>query len=245
MQNPLDFVTQQDIEQMGLSEADILSVYQPSSGGVYHARGAEGKGKTLLLAHIYRQLIDSGLFLPSDAIGNLTFKGKYGNGFTTLKGQDLFDYLLWFSRTLPRHKIVIVTEIDREFPARFFAIREQTEIALAMWEIQKIGSYFLMDSHIGNSTDLIFHLGSHYLLYPDTPVFETQTLDFTVIDNLRQETSEYVATDIVKTMLIYNRCETTSVRRDTRKKNNPLDGSNHQGDYDLDLDAEVLFDNLL
>src|SRR4030042_1856185 len=51
-----------------------------SEGGVYHARGAESKGKTLLIAHLYRELIDKGLFTPADAVGNLAFKGKYGIG---------------------------------------------------------------------------------------------------------------------------------------------------------------------
>jgi len=244
MPNPLDYVSQQDIAELGLSQEEIDTAYQPSSGGVYHARGAEGTGKTLWLAHFYRQLIDSGKFTPFDAVGNLTFKGKYGHGFTTLKGQDLFEYLLKFSRELPKHKIVIISEIDREFPARFFSSREQTEIALSMWEVQKIDSYFLIDSHLGNSTDLIFHLGSHYLVLPEKPSFETNSMDFTLISNLELWTSEFTAHDIIKTMLIYNRCETTVVS--IRNKRIAKIKENHQeeGEFSLDDFEEIPSDNL-
>lgn len=246
MNNPLDFITPSDIEKLGLSPEDLAQSYQPSSGGVYHARGVEGVGKTLWIAHFYKGLIDSGEFTPNDAVGNLTFKGKYGKGFTTLKGEALFQYLLEFSRTLPHHKIVIVSEIDREFPSRFFASKEQTEIALAMWEMQKIGSYFLMDSHLGTSTDLIFHLGSHYLIYPQYPNWETQTMDFCLIDNLRMECFEnLIAFDIIKTMLIYNRCETTVVgnrksKKDKRKQSQDISLETVRGILsDLDIEAEV------
>ena len=240
--NPLDFITHSDIAELGLSQADIEQAYQPSSGGVYHARGAEGTGKTLLIAHLYRALIDSGEFTPYDAIGNLTFKGKYGKGFTTLKGAELFSYLLEFSRNLPRHKIIIVSEIDREFPARFFASKEQTEIALSMWEIQKIDSYFLIDSHIGNSTDLIFHLGSHFMLYPNGVNWQNKTLNFDMVNNLKNRVfkDELFATDIVRTMLIYNRCETTVIGNHSSKKSKLADVIPAELADFLDEDSEII-----
>lgn len=71
-ENPLDYVTVADLLELGLTKADIEEAYQPSIGGVYHARGAESKGKTLWIAHKYRYLIDNKLFTPYDAIGNMT-----------------------------------------------------------------------------------------------------------------------------------------------------------------------------
>lgn len=209
MPNPLDYVTPSDIDKLGLSTEELSTSYQPSAGGVYHARGAEGLGKTALIAHMYRSLIDRHLFTPHDAYGNLTFKGKYGDGFTTLKGERLFE-LLWDLTHKPyMGKIVIISEIDSEFPARFFASKDQTEIALRMWHIHKLHNFVFMDSHIGNSTDVIFHLASHYLLLPHGINWQTQTLPFTVISNLGHWVDNFKALDIVKTMLIYNRRELT------------------------------------
>lgn len=209
MPNPLDYITLEDIAELGLTQQDITEAYQPSKGGVYHARGAEGTGKSLWLAHLYRLLIDSGEFTPADATGNMTFKGKYGKGYTVRKGESLHQYLWDLTHKPYTHKIVVIDEIDSEFPARFFTSKEQTEIALRMWHVHKLDNFILMSSHIGNSTDLIFHLSSHYLILPESPSFETNTMGFTLINNLELWTADFVAFDVIKSMLIYNRKELT------------------------------------
>jgi hypothetical protein len=244
MNNPLDYVTLKDIQELGLSENELKTAYQPSGGGVFHARGAEGTGKTLWIAHFYKFLIDSGLFTPYDATGNISFKGKYGLGYTVKKGETLHEYL-WNMTHIPyRHKIVIIDEIDSEFPARFFANKEQTEIALRMWHVQKLDNFVLMSSHIGNSTDLIYHLASHYLIYPKKPCFETNTMDFTIVSNLELWNTEMVAHDIVKTMLIYNRKELTEDMNTERTKKRAQKKQAQQiefvelEEFDLDADKE-------
>ena len=244
MNNPLDYVTPEDIQSLGLSEADLNTVYQPSEGGVFHARGAEGKGKTLWLVHLYRYLIDSGMFTPYNATGNIILKGKYGIGYTVRKGEELRQYLWDMTHQPYTHKIVIIDEIDSEFPARFFASKEQTEIALRMWHVQKLGNFVLMSSHMGNSTDLIFHLASHYLIYPDTPCFETGSLDYTMISNLGLWTIEMTANDIIKTMLIYNRKELTEdveverTKKRPTKTQTPEDSKLEPEFSELDIDKE-------
>src|SRR3989304_30211 len=158
MPNPLNYLTQQQIDEIGLSPEELNQVYQPSSGHVYHARGAEGTGKDLWIARRIKYLIDTHRYSTNDITGNLTFKGKYGYGATVLKGEDLFQFLWDFVHKQMEHKIVVISEIDTEFPARFFPDKDQTEIALGMWHISKFGSMVFMNSHIGNSTDIIFSL---------------------------------------------------------------------------------------
>ena len=136
--NPLDYVTKNDLLELGLTSEDITTAYQPSGGGVYHARGAESMGKTLWIAHFYRYLIDNKLYSPSEAVGNITLKGKYAQGYQTLKGDDLRQYLWDLTHKPYQHKIVIVDEADSEFPARFFTDKEQTEIALRLWHTAKL-----------------------------------------------------------------------------------------------------------
>lgn len=241
--NPLDYVTLKELYELGLTDDDIKKAYQPSSGGVYHARGGEGKGKTLLLAHFYRYLIDNNCFKPNDAVGNLSFKGKYGYGYTVLKSDDLRQYLWDLTHKPYRDKIVFIDEIDSEFPARLFSDKEQTEIALRLWHTAKLHNYIFMSSHIGNSTDIIIHLASHYNLYPYEPNFETNSLDYDVVNLLNPEITEWKATDIIKTMLIYNRRELTEnteeeslkLRPKKHKKINLIDNF----DIDLDIRAEM------
>lgn len=207
--NPLDYVTEKDIIELGLSPDEVAESYNPSGGGVFHARGIESTGKTLLIVHYYRHLIDSGIYTPYDAVGNITIKGKYGIGYTVLKGDDLRQYLWDLTHKPYEHKIVIIDEADSEFPARLFTDREQTEVSLRLWHTAKLHNYIFLSSHIGNSTDVIMHLATHYYLYPQIPSFETNTLDFTVVNRLDMNITEWTAQDVIKSMLIYNRRELT------------------------------------
>jgi hypothetical protein len=240
--NPLDHVTQQDIQELGLTPFDLLTARQPSGGGVYHCRGAEGMGKTLWGSHFYRYLVDSGRITPLNSYGNLTFKGKYGDGFTVLKGETLHEFLWDLTHKPYRNKFVFIDEIDSEFPARFFSSKTQTEIALRMWHTNKLNNYIVMTSHIGNSTDLIFSLASHYVILPDRPNLENNTLDFTFINNLELWHDDFTATDIYKTMLIYNRKELTEdsgeeqSKKYTKKKAVIIEDN---GLDDLDLEKEL------
>lgn len=209
MPNPLDYVTLADITSLGLLPEELEIAYQPSGGGVFHARGAESTGKSLLCVHRIRHLIDNEGFAPSDLVSNLEFKGKYREGSTLLKGADLQQFLWDMTHKPHKHKIVFVDEVDSEFPARSFTDKDQTEIALRLWHIHKLHNYVFFTSHLGNSTDIIIHLASHYILIPHMPNFETNSMSFTVINNLDLEVSDWVAHDIVKTMLIYNRQELT------------------------------------
>ena len=211
MANPLDYVTQNDLLELGLTPEEISSSHQSSGGGVFHARGAEGMGKTLWVAHYCRYLFDKCGFSPYNAVGNITLKGKYNVGYTVLKGDDMKQYLWDLTHKPYQEKIVIIDEIDSEFPARFFADKEQTEIALRLWHTNKLHNYIFMTSHLGNSTDLIIHLASHYIIIPRQPVFETNTMEFTVIDKLNLTITDNIATDVIKTMLIYNRRELTEI----------------------------------
>lgn len=219
--NPLDYVTEQDLIELGLTPGEIDSSYQPSGGGVYHARGAESQGKTLWIAHKYRYLIDSGLYSPSDAYGNLTLKGKYGYGYTTLKGDDLREFLWDMTHKPYRGKIAIIDEADSEFPARSFSEKEQTEIALRLWHTAKLHNYVLMTSHLGNSTDIIMHLASHFYIFPRQPNFATNSMDFTIANALDLTITDWTAYDIIKTMLIYSRQELTENTEEEQSKARP------------------------
>ena len=229
-----------------MSLDDISEAYQPSGGGVFHARGAESTGKTLWIAHYYRYLIDNGFYTPYDAVGNITFKGKYSIGYEVVKGDRLRQYLWDLTHVPFRNKIVIIDEADSEFPARFFSNKEQTEIALRLWHTAKLHNHILMSSHLGNSTDVIMHLASHYYVFPRRPDFATNTLEFTIANGLDLTIDDWEATDIIKTMLIYSRQELTEdtiteqekirpVQRKAKKKQEEIS----LDDLDLDMEREA------
>jgi len=239
--NPLDYVTKQELQELGLSYEDIDNAYQPSAGGVFHCRGVESTGKTLWIAHRYRWLIDKGFFTPDEAVGNMTFKGKYAYGYTCLKGDDLREYLWDLTHKPYKHKIVIIDEADTEFPARFFSDTEQTEIGLRLWHTAKLHNHIFLSSHKGNSVDIIMHLATHYYIFPDKPDFESNTLNFTVGNKLDYELSHWTAYDVIKTMLIYNRREMTENTSEDMNKKRPSKRKKKREKIpdDLDIDIEL------
>ena len=240
--NPLDYVSIQDLLDLGLSPSEISEGYQPSFGGVYHSRGAESQGKTLWIAHKYRWLIDKGYYRPSDAVGNMTFKGKYADGYTVLKGDDLRQYLWDLTHKPYRNKIVIIDEVDSEFPARYHADREQTEISLRLWHTAKLHNYVFMSSHLGNSSDVIMHLASHFYVFPRRPSFESNSMDFGLSNAIDLELTEWTAYDIIKTMLIYARRELTENTDEENDKIRPSKRKKEKKEIldflDIDIESE-------
>lgn len=234
--NPLDYVTQQDIIDLGLTPNELDTAYQPSGGGVYHARGAESMGKSLWIAHFYRYLIDKKLYTPFEAVGNMSFKGKYSQGYTVYKGDSLRQYLWDLTHVPYTHKIVIIDECDSEFPARSFTEKEQTEIALRLWHTAKLHNYVLLSSHLGKSTDIIMHLASHFYIFPRKPEFTTNSLDFTIANQLDMITGDWTAHDIIKTMLIYSRRELTEETEAEQSKIRPSLLKKQRVKMDIELD---------
>jgi len=151
----------------------------------------------------------------------MTFKGKYSIGYRVLKGDDLRQYLWDLTHVPYTNKIVIIDEADSEFPARSFSEKEQTEIALRLWHTAKLHNYVFMSSHLGNSTDIIMHLASHFYVFPRQPDFATNTLEFTIANGLDLTISDWEATDIIKTMLIYSRQELTENTTTEQEKIRP------------------------
>ena len=198
------------------------------------------------IAHYYRYLIDKGYYTPYDAVGNITLKGKYSIGYQVLKGDDLRQYLWDLTHKPYQHKIVIIDEADSEFPARLFTDKEQTEIALRLWHTAKLHNYVFLSSHIGNSTDVIIHLASHFYIFPRIPDFATNTMEFTIANGLDLTIGDWLAHDIIKTMLIYSRRELTEKTDTEENKVRPI--KNHKivkQQLDFDIDAELEAEGLV
>src|SRR3972149_1076604 len=218
MPNPLDYLTKKQIQELQLSPDELSTAYQPSGGGVYHCRGTEDAAKTLWIAKRYKWLIDTKQYLPEEAFGNMTFKGKYGWGYTVVKGEALREKLWDMTHKPLRHVIAIIDEIDSEFPARFHPDREQTEIALRMWHIRKLHNIVMMSSHLGRSTDLIFDLATHFKIIPYGVNWKKDCIDFTVINRLDKQVTDWTVKNIIQTMLIYSRQELTEGNESQHKR---------------------------
>lgn len=52
-----------------------------------------------------------------------------------------------------KHRIILIDEIDRVFPHRFWQDREQTETLLGLWQDEKLFNYIIGTAHLGLGID--------------------------------------------------------------------------------------------
>lgn len=214
-------------EKYGLAtnniSAEISAMIGASKGANIHYRGAQDKGKTLLMVLTYEYLIDNFGYTPDEAVGNLhILNSKYNKGYKVLKGDSLRQYLWDMTHKPYRHKIVMIDEIDSEFPARFFQDREQTEIALRMWHNIKLKNYILFTSHLGNGSDLIFSLSANMMVMPYGINWQENSLDFTVIDGFNCEVFDMTANNVIRVMNDYDRWEVTENTDEDKQRERPV-----------------------
>lgn len=222
--------------------------YQESGGGNVLAKGSQDMGKTLLLVHTCRELVKNWGYTTEEIVGNVTLYGEL-SGSLTLKGEQLRDYLWRVIHVPYRHKIIIIDEIDTEFPARFFTDREQTEIATRLWHNKKLRNWFLYSEHLGRGTDVIFDLAANFELIPHGVNFTKNELEFTLINGLDLEISNEVATDIIATCSMYNRWELTENTEEDVKRVRPsilrkLKQQKKGKDFELESPFPLLNDEL-
>ena len=85
-------------------------------------------------------------------------------------------------------------------------------------------------------------------MFPRKPDFATNTLDFTIANGLDLTLGDWVAQDVIKTMLIYSRRELTEDTDIEQGKVRPV--KNHkiikqQPEFDIDIDAELEKEGLI
>lgn len=214
-----------------------------AGGANIHFKGTQDKGKTMLMIMFYRYLIKQCGYSPKDGVGNLSLS-KYGDGFQTLKGDDLHQYLWDLTHKPYRDKIVMIDEIDSEFPARFHQDRDQTEIALRMWHNRKLRNYIMFTSHLGRGADLIFDLATNFVIFPSFPKWDEDKIDFTVFNKLDLIVSEFEAFGIYDIVGTYDRWEMTEKTSEDsqrkRKKKKELSTNRKKRDGEKKLQKNIV-----
>lgn len=85
-----------------------------------------------------------------------------------------------------RHKIIIIDEIDRVFPHRFWHDREQTETLLGLWQDEKLFNYILASCHLGLAVDSTIRESTQVEVIPEV-VIKGKQVDLTVLNALDME----------------------------------------------------------
>lgn len=66
-----------------------------------------------------------------------------------------------------KHKIVLLDEADRLFPARFWQQRGQTDALIGLWQDYKLFNYVIWTAHEGTGVDIVLREVTQIELEPD------------------------------------------------------------------------------
>lgn len=81
------------------------------------------------------------------------------------------------------HKLIIIDEIDRVFPHRFWNKFQQTEALLGLWQDEKLFNIILGTTHVGKGIDLLLRESMQFEVFTKFDKIR-RVVKLVVIDNL-------------------------------------------------------------
>lgn len=172
---------------------------------VIGCKAQKGKGKTLTMIATAVEYVRNGGYSWSECIGNVSLQ-TVEDGYLCLNNEQMREYVSTMYDQQLRHKIILLDEIDRVFPARFFKNDSQTEALIGLWQDEKAFHKILYTTHLGKSTDKIIRDSTQILLIPDY-IRELDMIDITVINGDELKVGRKVIRNVSRLFWIYNRWE--------------------------------------
>ena len=169
-------------------------------------KARQGRGKTASMVATLLDLIGRWGFSASEAVGNVSVNL---DGFTKLNNKLLREYVAEMCHKGFKHKIILIDEIDRVFPARFWQQKEQTETLLGLWQDEKLFNWILYTAHLGKAIDKIIRDCTQIVVIPEYSKLD-DTIFLTVINGLELTVSSdtiYPVSSLWTPKLIYDRWE--------------------------------------
>lgn len=134
---------------------------------IHIIKGRQRKGKTTLLVGKVLDLNIHGRAQPGEPVYKYPLSSIYSNlrlyrpdgselpEYHYMKNKEIRQFVKTMVEDGLHHIIIIVDEIDRVFPHRFWNSKEQTEALLGLWQDEKLFVEFFGTAHIGKGIDLI------------------------------------------------------------------------------------------
>lgn len=111
-------------------------------------------------------------------------------------------YIQMLVTTGERHKIIIVDEADRVFPARFWQKEEQTEALIGLWQDYKLFHYIIYTAHGGTGVDVVLRQVTQMELTPEYDKFN-DCIPFTIYNAVDGYVSDDCLVDVSKRIFPY------------------------------------------
>lgn len=122
-------------------------------------RGFQDKGKTATAITLVREYIRIGKAFGAEG---LQYSDVYANlhlinmpGSHSLTNPEMRVFIKSMVTNGICHKILLLDEADRLFPARFWQNREQTDALIGLWQDFKLFNIIIYTAHEGTSVDIV------------------------------------------------------------------------------------------
>lgn len=127
----------------------------------------QDKGKTALAVGTILELCAHYGYAYDEVVANIHLKFPVANQPHSLNNTEMRQYVNSMVSKGLKHKIVLIDEADRVFPARFWQRAEQTEALIGLWQDYKLFNYVIWTGHAGTGVDLVLRQVTQIELEPD------------------------------------------------------------------------------
>lgn len=164
-------------------------------------KGAQDQGKTLVMVRTAIWLMAYGGYHPSECYGNVDIDI---DGYHFLSSDDMVDLLTRMVKEEVRHKVILLDEVDRIFPHRFWSSKEQTNALLGLWQDVKLFNYILWTAHLGGAVDLLLRECTQITVIPKYDKL-ADCVNAEIISNVDMRVASVVFDTASATFPLYNR----------------------------------------
>lgn len=144
-------------------------------------RAFQDKGKTALAIGTILELCAHHGYAYNEVVGNLHFNFPLppDQAPHSMHNSNMRAYVRSMVTKGIKHKVVLMDEADRLFPARFWSQREQTDALIGLWQDYKLFNYVIYTAHEGTSVDVVLRQVTQIELAPEYDA-KNDCINFTI-----------------------------------------------------------------
>lgn len=130
-------------------------------------RAFQDKGKTCLAVGTILELCARHGYGYDEVVANLHLKFPVDPPPHSLTNPQMRAFVRSMVTKGLKHKVVLMDEADRLFPARFWSQKEQTDALIGLWQDYKLFNYVIYTAHEGTSVDIVLREVTQIELIPE------------------------------------------------------------------------------
>lgn len=170
-------------------------------------KGKQGSGKTTLMVGAMCHHVKHDGYSFADCVGNVYCPEFIEYGYVHLTNKDLREYVGRIAREGIRHKVILVDEVGRVFPARWYGDRDQQEALIGLFQDEKLFHLVYATAHAGTGYDKLMRDARQRTVIPAYDKARPDEVPYTVICDLNKTITEGVMRNARWIQSMYNRWE--------------------------------------